>query len=61
MNTEGYKARRLTIALPRTLKEKTAKRQKLYKEIELLESEKKAGFKNVDETIPEYDWDKWLN
>ena len=34
---------------------------KLYKEIELLESEKKAGFKNVDETIPEYDWDKWLN
>ena len=34
---------------------------KLYKEIELLESEKMAGFKNVDETIPEYDWDKWLN
>ena len=34
---------------------------KLYKEIEFLESEKKAGFKNVDETIPEYDWDSKLD
>ena len=40
---------------------KSSNKVKLYKESELLKSEKKAGFKSVDETIPQYDWDSKLD
>ena len=40
---------------------KKGSKVQLYKSSELLKSERKAGFKSVDETIPEYDWDSNLD
>ena len=40
---------------------KKGSKVQLYKSSELLKSERKAGFKSVEETIPEYDWDSKLD
>ena len=40
---------------------KKGSKVQLYKSSELLKSERKAGFKSVDETVPEYDWDSKLD